>query len=75
MNHADTMLERIDAIIEAGDGPAALAILRELRAAAERTRAARLAVVGARMRDAGLELELAIAQDRCLTRRPSCWGA
>ena len=34
----------------------------------------RLAVGGVRMRDAGLELELAIAQDRCLTRRSSCWG-
>lgn len=27
------------------------------------------------MRDAGLELELVIAQDLCLTRLPSCWGA
>src|SRR5947209_9425804 len=35
----------------------------------------RLAVGGVRMRDAGLELELAIAQDLCLTRLPSCWGA
>jgi hypothetical protein len=35
----------------------------------------RLAVGGVRMRDAGLELELAIAQDRCLTRLSSCWGA
>jgi hypothetical protein len=26
------------------------------------------------MRDAGLVLELAIAQDRCRIRRPSCWG-
>ena len=25
--------------------------------------------------DAGLELELAIAQDRCAIRWPSCWGA
>src|SRR5216683_5237003 len=34
----------------------------------------RLAVGGLRMRDAGSELELAIAQDRCLMRRPRCWG-
>jgi transposase-like protein len=27
------------------------------------------------MRDAGLQLELAIAQDRCLTRRPKYLGA
>src|SRR5438270_12207872 len=35
----------------------------------------RLAAGGVRMRDAGLELELAIAQDRCLTRLPRYWGA
>jgi hypothetical protein len=35
----------------------------------------RLAVGGVWMPDAGLELELAIAQDLCLTRLPSFWGA
>src|ERR1700716_4246684 len=35
----------------------------------------RLAVGRVRMRDAGLELELAITQDRCLTRLPRYWGA
>src|SRR5690349_13135045 len=35
----------------------------------------RLAVGEVRMPDAGLELELAIPQDRCPTRLPSCWGA
>jgi len=35
----------------------------------------RLAVGEVRMRDAGLELELAITQDRCLTRLPRYWGA
>src|SRR5215469_3450445 len=34
-----------------------------------------LAMGGIRMRDAGLELELAIAQDLCLMRLLSCWGA
>src|SRR5712671_2190611 len=34
----------------------------------------RLAVGGVRMRDAGLELELAITQDRCLTRLPRYWA-
>jgi hypothetical protein len=34
-----------------------------------------LAASGVRMRDAGLELELAIAQDRCLTRLPRYWVA
>jgi hypothetical protein len=33
----------------------------------------RLAIGRMSMPDAGLELELAIAQDRCRTRRLSCW--
>src|SRR5207302_10806827 len=35
----------------------------------------RHAVGGVKMRDAGLELELEITQDRCLTRLPRYWGA
>ena len=34
----------------------------------------RLAIGGMRMSDAGLELELATAQDLCRIRQPSCWG-
>jgi hypothetical protein len=34
----------------------------------------RLAGGGLRMLNAGLELELAIAQDQCLIPRSRCWG-